>query len=70
MPVNCAVSQLALGRRRRYDGSAGSRSAAVWLAQIVGLETGNLEIDHGADILELCSELGIPGGGEVDLDLT
>jgi len=42
----------------------------VWLAQIVGLETGNLEIDHGADILELCSELGIPGGGEVDLDLT
>jgi len=42
----------------------------VWLAQVVGLEAGDLEIDHGADILELCDELGVPGGREVDLDLT
>jgi hypothetical protein len=52
------------------DGSAGSRSAAVWLAQIAGVEAGDLEIDHGADILKLCDELGIPGGDEVDLVLT
>jgi len=51
--------------RRRPGGSA-----AVRLAQVVGLETGDLEIDHGADVLELCHQLGISRRGEVDLDLT
>jgi hypothetical protein len=41
----------------------------VRLAQVVGRETGDLEIDHGVDILELRDKLGITGGGELDLDL-
>jgi hypothetical protein len=45
-------------------------SAAVRLAQVVRLETGDLEIDHGTDVLELCHELGIPSRSELDLHLT
>ena len=39
------------------------------LAQIVGSETGDLEIDHGADVLESGDQLGVAGSGEVGLDL-
>jgi len=41
----------------------------VRLAQIVGRETGDLEIDHGADVLEPGDQLGVAGSGEVGLDL-
>ena len=47
----------------------GGGSAAVRLAQIVGSETGDLEIDHGTDVLDPGDQLGVSGGGEVGLDL-
>ena len=64
MPVNWAVSG-------RLDGAAtrGGGSAAVRLAQIVGSETGDLEIDHSTDVLEHGHQLRIAGSREVGLDL-
>jgi hypothetical protein len=41
----------------------------VRLAQIVGSETGDLEIDHGTDVLDPGDQLRVSGGGEVGLDL-
>ena len=65
MPVNWAVS----GRLDGATTGGGGRSAAVRLAQIVGSETGDLQIDHGADVLEPGDQLGIAGCGEVGFDL-
>ena len=53
----------ARGGRQALGDSAG-------LTEVVGLEIGDLEVDRGADGLDLRGQVGVTGRNQVGLDLT